>query len=79
MVEPFDQEALCYPWRNTDPSVDRLAASILKTVQRADCGRPSRSEIFRAVWNLAGAGMFPPQEPRVAWAAIPYLTEPWYC
>jgi hypothetical protein len=79
MVEPFDHEALCYPWRNAEPSVDRLAASILKSVRRADCVRASRSEIFRAIWDLAGAGTLPPQEPRVARAAIPYLTEPWYC
>jgi radical SAM superfamily enzyme YgiQ (UPF0313 family) len=79
MVEPFDHEALCYPWRNAEPSVDRLAASILNRVRRADCVRASRSEIFRAIWDLAGAGTLPPQEPRVARAAIPYLTEPWYC
>ena len=79
MVEPFDHEALCYPWRNAEPSVDHLAASILKSVRRADCVRASRSEIFRAIWDLAGAGTLPPQEPRVALAAIPYLTEPWYC
>jgi radical SAM superfamily enzyme YgiQ (UPF0313 family) len=79
MVEPFDHEALCYPWRNAEPSVDRLAASILKSVRRADSVRASRSEIFRAIWDLAGAGTLPPQEPRVARAAIPYLTEPWYC
>ena len=79
MVEPFDPEALCYPWRNAEPSVDRLAASILKRVRRADCVRAPRSEIFHAIWDLAGAGTLPPQEPRVARAAIPYLTEPWYC
>jgi radical SAM superfamily enzyme YgiQ (UPF0313 family) len=79
MVEPFDPEALCYPWRNAEPSVDRLAASILKRIRRADCVRAPRSEIFRAIWDLAGAGTLPPQEPRVARAAIPYLTEPWYC
>ena len=79
MVETFDHEALCYPWRNAEPSVDRLAVSILKRVRRADCVRAARSEIFSAIWDLAGAGTLPPQEPRVARAAIPYLTEPWYC
>ena len=37
-----------------------------------------RGELFRQIWDLAQAGPFP-DIPLVSRAAIPYLTEPWYC
>ncbi len=77
-VEPFDSRALVYPWRSRDPEVDRLCTAIQQAIKRAERDRVPRLEIFRRIWDLAGAGEFP-NEPLAARATIPYLTEPWYC
>ncbi|MBV9746308.1 MAG: radical SAM protein [Acidobacteriia bacterium] len=83
LVGSFDARALCYPWRNADTSVDALQAAVQRHVHRAEHRGASRRETFRAVWELAGCGAVPERlingTPRVALAAIPYLTEPWYC
>jgi radical SAM superfamily enzyme YgiQ (UPF0313 family) len=78
IIEPFDPRALCYPWLHPDPAVDELSTAIQETIKRAERRRLTRGEIFRKIWDLAGAGDFPdlPLEDR---ATIPYLTEPWYC
>ena len=75
----FDPRALCYPWRNPDPAVDELQVSIQQLVQREERRGAPRADLFRKIWNLASGEPFPAQPPRVARAAIPYLTEPWYC
>ena len=79
LVEPFDARGLCYPWHNCDPEVDALCTAIQDLIKRKECHHASRREIFHAIWDLAGAGEFPPQEPRPDRATVPYLTEPWYC
>jgi radical SAM superfamily enzyme YgiQ (UPF0313 family) len=78
MIEPFDPRGLCYPWRHPDPAVDALCSAVQETIKRGERRRLRRGEIFRQIWDLAGAGEFPdvPLEDR---ATIPYLTEPWYC
>ena len=73
IVEPFDAEALLYPWRHPDPAVDGLATAVQKIVQR------EKREAFRRVWDLAEAGPWPVDAPMLDRATIPYLTEPWYC
>ena len=78
LVEPFDARALVYPWRNADPEVDRLAGAIQETIKREERRRAGRAEIFRRIWEVAGAGEFP-ETLLPARATIPYLTEPWYC
>jgi hypothetical protein len=78
LAGPFDQRALCYPWRNPEEGVDRLSAAVQETVQRYERRGAGRGEIFRAIWGLAEAGEFP-DVPLPARATIPYLTEPWYC
>ncbi len=79
LVGTFDSRALCYPWRNSDPAVDALQASIQDAIRRAERRGASRPEVFRKVWELASEEPFPEPAPRVSRAAIPYLTEPWYC
>jgi radical SAM superfamily enzyme YgiQ (UPF0313 family) len=79
LIEPFDARGLCYRWRNPDPQLDALHAEIQETVKRAERHGQSRREIFRKVWDLAGAGEFPVDAPMLSRATIPYLTEPWYC
>jgi radical SAM superfamily enzyme YgiQ (UPF0313 family) len=77
-VDPFDPNSLCYHWYNDDPSVDRLCESIQEWIKSAERCHQPRAVIFRRIWDLAGAGVLP-AEPLVSRAAIPYLTEPWYC
>jgi radical SAM superfamily enzyme YgiQ (UPF0313 family) len=78
IIEPFDPRGLCYPWRHPDAAVDALCTAIQETIKRAERKRLGRGEIFRKIWDLAGAGEFP-DVPLADRATIPYLTEPWYC
>jgi radical SAM superfamily enzyme YgiQ (UPF0313 family) len=78
LVGLFDARALYYPWRNPDPGVDALCGRIQDIIKREEKRRTPRAEIFRQIWGLAEAGEFP-DIPLVSRAAIPYLTEPWYC
>lgn len=71
MVGPFDARSLCYPWHNADPAVDRLCAAIHEIIKRRGT--------YQEIWKHALDAPFPPEAPRVSRAAIPYLTEPWYC
>lgn len=74
-VGRFDAEALTYPWQSP---LDGLCREIQDLIRREDRRQTPRSELFRRIWSLAGAGEFPdvvlPDR-----ATIPYLTEPWYC
>lgn len=78
-IEPFDPRSLCYPWRNPDPALDRLSGSIQELIKREEKRQSSRAKIFGEIWKVAFETSFPPESPRIARAAIPYLTEPWYC
>jgi len=75
----FDERALCYPWDSPDAFLDSMQASILELIRREEQRSAPRLEIFRRVWELAECGDWYPEPTRVARAAIPYLTEPWYC
>jgi len=85
IVGRFDEAALVYPWAASDPRVDELTSQVLKTVDRGERKAESRRDIFARVWKLAhesagrAAHTIPEPEPLLARAAIPYLTEPWYC
>ena len=71
MVGPFDARSLCYPWHNADPAVDLLCSTIQDLIKRRGT--------YREIWEQVFDAPFPPEAPRVSRAAIPYLTEPWYC
>jgi radical SAM superfamily enzyme YgiQ (UPF0313 family) len=79
IAEGFDARALCYPWRNPDARLDDMQASILELIQREEKRGTPRFEIFRRIWELGECGPRAWETPRVSRAAIPYLTEPWYC
>jgi Radical SAM superfamily len=85
LVQPFDEKALVYPWRNPDPRVDELCVESQELVQHSQARKLSRGEIFALVWELAhkaaglGAKPLPNPSRLVSRATIPYLTEPWYC
>lgn len=77
LMQPFDPAALAYRWSHPDPAMDRLADEALRLVDRAGKQGLSRGETFAGLWSLASGS--PPEFRLVSRAAIPYLTEPWYC
>lgn len=79
-VEGFDQNALVWRWHHPDSSLDDLASNLLRLVDRKQRAGHSRTDIFAAVWQEAGAA-HPGPAPRglLPRAAVPYLNEPWYC
>ncbi len=88
VLAPFDPESLVYPWRHRDARVDHLQREIEKMVKDSQSQSLSRAETFARIESAARAAVAagrdaappPPHDrPRVARAAIPYLTEPWYC
>ena len=82
LVRAFDPVTLTYPWAHPDPRVDRLHDEVSRIVG-VRLNAP-RAEVFSQIWAAAHHHARVPapsrrQEPLVARAAIPYLTEPWYC
>jgi hypothetical protein len=83
LVKPFDPVTLTYPWSHPDPRVDRLQDDVSRIVG-VRLNAP-RDEVFARIWEVAhrAASVEAPARytgpPLVARAAIPYLTEPWYC
>lgn len=89
LVQPFDEEALAYPWVHPDPEVDRLFADVMEVVKEAVRGALDRPEAFARIWDIAAkahlaAGGDPalaerPAEVASGYAPMPHLSEPWYC
>ncbi len=85
LVGPFDEAALAYPWSNQDPRVDELCTRVQRVVHEGGKQKATRRQIVQRVVKIAyeAAGIEPPDLPepadRLDRAAIPYLTEPWYC
>jgi radical SAM superfamily enzyme YgiQ (UPF0313 family) len=82
-VGPFDPESLFYPWKHADPRVDALSEAVQAIAADGDRRKESRSAVFARIWKAAhdAAGGDAPslQISRNAAAAIPFLSEPWYC
>jgi len=88
-IGPFQQEALSYPWANSDRKVDRLQCDLEAMVQREAKASASRTTIFGEAWKLLQRAMnedgdealapLPPVPPGPARVTIPFMTEPWYC
>ncbi|HEV2222928.1 MAG TPA: CUAEP/CCAEP-tail radical SAM protein [Candidatus Acidoferrales bacterium] len=83
LVAPFDESAMVYPWKHSDPHVDTLSQELQQIVHAGEKLNQSRSRIFErietAARRAAGAPAIPKQPPMISRATIPYLTEPWYC
>src|ERR1700675_384046 len=82
-VGPFDPESLFYPWKHSDPRVDALSETVQSIAAEGDRKKESRSMVFERIWEAAHAAaqldapaIQPSQAPA---AAIPFLSEPWYC
>ena len=83
MVEPFDAENLCHPWRHPDPRVDALQRDVEDIVATAAEADPSRTTVFIQVWERLQAAFDRPARPLPEIAqgigAVPQFSEPWYC
>ena len=78
-VDPFDADSLTWPWRHPDSDVDALQRDVMRLV--AGGTSVSRSDLFYAIRSRACAAsgrLPPPGRPRRG-AAVPVLTEGWYC
>jgi len=82
-VGPFDPESLFYPWKHADPRVDALSETVQAIAAEGDRRKESRSMVFERIWKAAhaaaGLDVPIPQSPGAPTAAIPFLSEPWYC
>jgi len=79
----FDPQSLFYPWKHADPRVDALSETVQAIAAEGDRRQESRSAVFERIWKAAHASagleapnIRPMQTPA---AAIPFLSEPWYC
>jgi radical SAM superfamily enzyme YgiQ (UPF0313 family) len=80
LVRPFDGEALVYPWSHPDIRVDALQRKV-ETIVGARTIAP-RCDTFAQLWDAAhdaAARPAPPLPLLISRAAVPFLTEPWYC
>lgn len=80
VVEPYQPATLTHPWTHPDARVDALQRDVMQLAGVAQ-GRPRRAtfEAIRARAAADVAGAPGPRPVLVSRAAIPYLTEPWYC
>ena len=83
-VGEFDDAALVYPWKHSDPRVDRLCEQIQGIVHSGEQMKRSRGQIFEriedAAFAVTGGGITRSALPVLASrAAVPHLNEPWYC
>ncbi|MDH5538787.1 MAG: CUAEP/CCAEP-tail radical SAM protein [Rhizobacter sp.] len=80
-LQPFDAEQLGYPWVHGDPRVDALQRDLQALVARSEAQGLVRRAVFAAVWQRAHQAAQRPVPAIGAdpGAAIPRLSEPWYC
>jgi len=83
IIEPFDPQALFYPWKHRDPRVDALSEAVQAIAAAAERNKLPRGGAFEAIWNAAhaAAGLAAPRLPHSDFASkpAPFLSEPWYC
>ena len=80
-IGAFDAKLLGYPWKHADARVDNLQKAVQAWVAEAETQNRPRHVIFARIWEMAhaAAGQPPPPLPSQLGAAIPHLSEPWYC
>ena len=86
-IGEFDRNALSYRWASEDSRVDELQREIETMVQEQELLGSDRASTFKRACDLLNrkllgsetSEMLRDMPPRIARAAIPYLTEPWYC
>jgi radical SAM superfamily enzyme YgiQ (UPF0313 family) len=82
-VGQFDPQSFFYPWKHVDSRVDALSEAVQAIAAEGDRRKEPRSRVFESIWNAAhsAAGLGAPiiQASQAPAAAIPFLSEPWYC
>lgn len=78
---PFDPKLLGYPWRHSDPRVDRLQQDLQARVARCEEESLPRRDVFGAIWRMAheSAARPAPNLGANLGSPIPRLSEPWNC
>jgi len=76
IVGPFDANALVYPWKHRDATIDQLCDELQDVVASSEKVKRSRAETFGQMWKLVNSAAQPVLASR---ATVPYLNEPWYC
>lgn len=84
IIQPFDEQALVYPWKHADPRIDELCDEVQQIVASSEKLKRSRASTFEKIWRAANdaadVDAAPPVLPVLASrATVPYLNEPWYC
>ena len=79
VVDPFDADALLWPWRHADPAIDLLQQEVMRIVANA-ASRP-RGDVFSEIVSraFASAGRPAPPPPPRRPGSVAMLTEAWYC
>jgi hypothetical protein len=83
-VGAFDERAMVYPWKHVDSRVDDLCDEVQRIVHSSEKMGRTRARTFALIDDAArlaaGVREAERQQPiLVSRAAVPYLTEPWYC
>jgi hypothetical protein len=83
LVGTFDPRSLVYPWNHADARLDELSETVQALAAEGDRRKESRSAVFQRIWKAAHevAGLDVPGllSPHSSSAAVPFLSEPWYC
>jgi radical SAM superfamily enzyme YgiQ (UPF0313 family) len=84
IVGPFEAKALVFPWRNTNPAIDRLCEELQDIVASGEQLKRGRTATFEKMWQAVSAAanrsfQHRVQPPLPSRAAVPHLNEPWYC
>ena len=83
LVGAFDAKSLVYPWKNGDPGLDALSETVQAIAAESHGQKETRSVAFEKIWKAAHgiAGVTAPDlhVTKTSHAAVPFLSEPWYC
>jgi radical SAM superfamily enzyme YgiQ (UPF0313 family) len=83
LVGPFDAKSLIYPWKNVDPRLDELSETVQAIAVESDRRKQTRSAAFERIWEaahkIAGGAAPDLHATKTSRAAVPFLSEPWYC
>ncbi|MGH9780520.1 MAG: CUAEP/CCAEP-tail radical SAM (seleno)protein, partial [Candidatus Acidiferrales bacterium] len=64
LVEPFDESAMVYPWKHSDPRVDALSQELQQIVHAGEKLNQSRSRIFERIETAARRAAGAPALPK---------------
>lgn len=88
VVGAFNADALSYTWSHSDPAVDQLYADVFQAVKQWRQNECSRRQFFNYVYQMTGNYLglgelnYLSESEQLDLpdrAAIPWLSEPWFC